>query len=49
MRAICPDGEYLGVAQDIDEDGTLILETQDGERIRLRVGDVSVRGVMGYV
>lgn len=49
VRALCPDGEYLGVAQDIDEDGTLILETQDGERIRLRVGDVSVRGVMGYV
>lgn len=49
VRAICPDGEYLGVARDIDEDGTLILETQEGNTLRLRVGDVSVRGVMGYV
>ena len=41
--------ELTGVADAIDTTGALIVRTADGERHRLLSGDVSVRGVMGYV
>ena len=41
--------ELTGVAETIDPTGALIVRTADGETHRLLSGDVSVRGVMGYV
>lgn len=41
--------ELTGVADAIDATGALVVRTADGERHRLLSGDVSVRGVMGYV
>lgn len=40
--------DFAGVAEDIDETGALLVRT-DGELRRVLAGDVSVRGVMGYV
>jgi len=40
---------FKGVARDIGDDGALIVELADGERAIVREGDVSVRGLMGYV
>ena len=40
--------EFTGVAEDIDETGALLVRTE-GELRRVLAGDVSVRGVMGYV
>lgn len=39
---------FTGVAEDIDETGALLVRTE-GELRRVLAGDVSVRGVMGYV
>jgi BirA family biotin operon repressor/biotin-[acetyl-CoA-carboxylase] ligase len=39
---------FTGVAEDIDETGALLVRTE-GELHRVLAGDVSVRGVMGYV
>ena len=38
-----------GVAEDLDDTGALLVRTPDGELHRVLAGDVSVRGVMGYV
>ena len=39
---------FTGMAEDIDETGALLVRT-NGELRRVLAGDVSVRGVMGYV
>lgn len=41
--------EFIGEALDIDETGALLVRTEDGEVRRVLSGDVSVRGLMGYV
>ena len=41
--------ELTGVAEDIDAAGALYVRTEDGDVHRVLAGDVSVRGVMGYV
>ena len=41
--------EMTGVAEDIDGTGALLVRTDDGTLRRVLSGDVSVRGVMGYV
>lgn len=38
-----------GVAVDLDERGALMVQTEDGQVHHVLSGDVSVRGVMGYV
>lgn len=38
-----------GVAEALDDSGALLVRTEDGELHRVLSGDVSVRGVMGYV
>ena len=38
-----------GRAEGIEESGALLVRTPDGELHRVLAGDVSVRGVMGYV
>lgn len=42
VRVIAPDETYEGRAIDLDEDGSLLVETQDGIRTVL-AGDVSIR------
>lgn len=41
--------ELEGIAENIDETGALLVRTDDGVLHRVLSGDVSVRGVMGYV
>lgn len=40
---------FTGVAEAIDEEGALLIRDGDGTLRRVLAGDVSVRGVMGYV
>ncbi len=40
---------FTGTAQAIGEDGSLLVQREDGTLQRVLAGDVSVRGVMGYV
>lgn len=40
---------FTGTAADVDATGALLVRTADGELRRVLAGDVSVRGVMGYV
>lgn len=49
VRALCPEGEYVGLARSVEADGSLIIQEENGTEHKLRVGDVSVRGIMGYV
>ena len=42
------DAAFTGVAEDVDVTGALLVRTEDGLR-RVLAGDVSLRGVMGYV
>ena len=43
VRAFCPDGEWIGVAEDIAADGALLLREADGRLRPLYAGDVSIR------
>ena len=51
-REVCvqdPAGEYKGTARGITETGELIVEMPDGSRREIYAGEVSVRGIYGYV
>jgi BirA family biotin operon repressor/biotin-[acetyl-CoA-carboxylase] ligase len=48
VRVLDPAGEYTGTAQGITETGELIVE-RDGREIFVNAGEVSVRGLYGYV
>ena len=48
VRVIGPES-FRGTAEDMDETGALLVRREDGLLIRVLAGDVSVRGVMGYV
>lgn len=48
IRALTPQGELRGKAISVNRDGALLVQTQNGTKT-LYAGDVSVRGVMGYV
>lgn len=49
VRVLDPKGEYNGVAQGINDNGELIIQKEDGSFVRVDSGEVSVRGVLGYV
>ena len=49
VRVIGVNEEFTGRAVELDEAGALIVETADGMRRTVLAGDVSVRGLMGYV
>ncbi|MDI6604308.1 MAG: biotin--[acetyl-CoA-carboxylase] ligase [Thermoanaerobacteraceae bacterium] len=49
VRVISGKNEFNGKAIDIDNDGNLIIEIGDGSRKAVISGDVSVRGILGYV
>ena len=51
-REVCvldPAGEYRGIAKGITDTGELIVELFDGTVQRVFAGEVSVRGIYGYV
>lgn len=49
VRVLDPAGEYTGMAQGINEKGELCVETAGGNLKKVYAGEVSVRGVYGYV
>ena len=46
---ICGHETWTGVAENVDDTGALLVRDEQGELRRVLSGDVSVRGVMGYV
>ena len=48
VHVLGTDADFTGVAEDVDNSGALLVRT-GGEQRRVLAGDVSVRGVMGYV
>lgn len=50
VRVLDPKGEYEGIARGINKKGELVVERGDnGEAVAVYAGEVSVRGVYGYV
>ncbi len=49
VQVLSPAETFAGTALDVDESGALLVRTQEGETRRVLAGDVSVRGMMGYV
>lgn len=44
-----PKGEYRGIARGINSTGELIVECENGRTTEVYAGEVSVRGIYGYV
>ena len=49
VRVLDPKGEYQGVSQGINERGELLVELAGGSVQAVYAGEVSVRGIYGYV
>lgn len=49
VRVLDPKGEYEGKALGINERGELLVKTGEGEIREVSSGEVSVRGIYGYV
>jgi len=49
VRVLAPGQEYDGIAQGIDDAGELLVKVPDGTVRRVVSGEVSVRGIYGYV
>ena len=49
VRILEPGHEYNAIASGINETGELIVHTPDGEEKHIFAGEVSVRGIYGYV
>lgn len=49
VRVLDPAGEYTGIAEGIDCRGELIVVRDNGEKAAVYAGEVSVRGLYGYV
>lgn len=49
VRVLDPKGEYEGIARGINESGELLVEMADGRIEEVYAGEVSVRGLYGYV
>lgn len=49
VRVLDPKGAYQGTALGIDPYGELIVCKEDGSQIKVYAGEVSVRGLYGYV
>jgi len=39
VRVACPEGHFTGIACGVDEEGALILKTEEGRKMRVSVGD----------
>lgn len=44
-----PKGEFTGISRGINNTGELLVELPDGTETRVYAGEVSVRGICGYV
>ena len=49
VRVLDPKGEFTGVARGITPTGELLVELPDGSVTEVYAGEVSVRGIYGYV
>ena len=49
VRVLDPKGEYTGQALGINNKGELLVRKQDGTIVEVYAGEVSVRGIYGYV
>ena len=49
VRVLEPGHEYCGVSRGINEQGELLVDTEDGSITQVYAGEVSVRGIYGYV
>ena len=49
VRVLDPQNEFEGIARGIDKKGELLVEKEDGSIEAVYAGEVSVRGVYGYV
>ncbi len=49
VRVLDPKGEYTGVARGINPAGELLVEKENGEVVPVYAGEVSVRGLYGYI
>lgn len=49
VMVLDPKGEYRGKALGIDKTGQLVVRTADGKKRKVYAGEVSVRGIYGYV
>lgn len=49
VKAIYADRELVGEALGINKEGELIIKAEDGSETAIRAGEVSVRGLYGYV
>jgi len=49
VRVLEPGNEYMAFAQGINSRGELIVRTSEGEEKTIYAGEVSVRGIYGYV
>lgn len=49
VRVLDPKGEYSGIALGINDHGELLVRREDGSQEAVYAGEVSVRGLFGYV
>ncbi|HBE08478.1 MAG TPA: biotin--[acetyl-CoA-carboxylase] ligase, partial [Lachnospiraceae bacterium] len=49
VRVLNPKGEYEGTSLGIDAQGNLLVQKKDDSIVKVDSGEVSVRGVYGYV
>ena len=49
VRVLDPKGEFCGISKGINESGELLVELPDGKTEVVYAGEVSVRGIYGYV
>lgn len=49
VRVLDPNGEYTGISRGINSMGELLVKTEDGQTREVYAGEVSVRGIYGYV
>lgn len=49
VRIITPGEEWTGISEGINETGGLMVKTESGEVKEVTAGEVSVRGIYGYV
>lgn len=49
VKVLDPKGEYVGTATGVNDYGELIVQREDGQFTRVSSGEVSVRGIYGYV
>lgn len=49
VKVLDPKGEFSGIAGGIDEEGKLIVFRENGQIEKVYAGEVSVRGMYGYV